>query len=143
MGAKCYRAMRRAEQRHSTLRIAKPPELSGLLPQLGTQFGTTSMKDDGGKRVDFAHVTFQKLHDVCRKAVFAHVNPMTKAKESILPTLRQQIHGGRKGHAERLGLGQRPHNIAKKSDRSAARASSDAGRRTAKRWPCAPVRTEA
>ena len=69
MGGKCYRAMRRAEQRHSTRRIAKPPELSGLLPQLGTQFGTTSMKDDGGK-----------------KAGTAHVNPTTGAKESILPT---------------------------------------------------------
>ena len=28
--------------------------------------------------------------------------------------LRQQIRGGRKGRAERQGLGQRPHNIAKK-----------------------------
>ena len=46
-----------------------------------------------------------------------------------MPTpLRQQIRGGRKGRAERRGLGQRPHNIAKKSDRSATRASSDA-------WP--------
>ena len=140
MGAKCYRAMRRAEQRHSQRRIAKHPELSGLLPQ----FGSISMKDDRGKKALFAHVTFQKLHDLCRKAVFAHVNPMTLAKESILSTpLRQQIRGGRKGRAERLGLGQRPHNIAKKSDRSATWASSDAGRRTAKRWPCAPVRTEA
>ena len=41
--------------------------------------------------------------------------------------LRQQLRGGRKGHTERQGLGQRPHNIAKKSDRSDARASSDAG----------------
>ena len=41
--------------------------------------------------------------------------------------LRQQIRGGRKSHAELLGLGQQPHNIAKKSDRSATRASSDAG----------------
>ena len=41
--------------------------------------------------------------------------------------LRQQIRGGRKGCAERQGLGQQPHNIAKKSDRSANRASSDAG----------------
>ena len=42
--------------------------------------------------------------------------------------LRQQIRGGRKGRAERLVLGQqRPHNIAKKSDRRATRASSDAG----------------
>ena len=41
--------------------------------------------------------------------------------------LRQQIRGGRKGHEERQGLGQQRHNIAKKSDRSAARASSDAG----------------
>ena len=41
--------------------------------------------------------------------------------------LRQQIRGGRKGRAERLGLGQQPHNIAKKSDRSATRASADAG----------------
>ena len=32
MEAKCYRAMRRAEQRHSPRRIAKHPELSGLLP---------------------------------------------------------------------------------------------------------------
>ena len=77
MGAKCYRAMRRAEQRHSPRRIAKHPELSGLLPQFGPQFGTISMKDDGGKKAVFATVTVQKLHDVCRKAVFAHVNPMT------------------------------------------------------------------
>ena len=41
--------------------------------------------------------------------------------------LRQQIRGGRKGRAHRQGLGQRPHKIAKKSDRSAIRASSDAG----------------
>ena len=41
--------------------------------------------------------------------------------------LRQQICGGSKGLAERQGLGQRPHNIAKKSVRKAARASSDAG----------------
>ena len=40
--------------------------------------------------------------------------------------LRQQIRGGRKGRAHRQGLGQQ-HNIAKKSDRSATRASSDAG----------------
>ena len=73
MGAKCYRAMRHAEQRHSPRRIAKPPEMSGLLPQ----FGSISMKDDGGKKALFAHATFQKLHDVYRKAVFAHVNPMT------------------------------------------------------------------
>jgi len=98
----------------------------------------------GGKNPRSAPVTVQKLHDVCRKAVYAHVNQMTYVKESILPTaLRQQIRGGRKGRAERQDLGQRPHNIAKKSDRSAARASSDAGRRTAKRWPCAPMRTEA
>jgi len=60
MGAKCYRAMRRAEQRHSTRQIAKPPELSRLLPQLrpqfGLQFGTISMKDDGGKKAGYAHV---------------------------------------------------------------------------------------
>ena len=47
--------------------------------------------------------------------------------------LRLQIREGRKGRAERLGLGQRPHNIAKKSDRSAARASSDAGPKLAGR----------
>ena len=40
--------------------------------------------------------------------------------------LRQQIRGGRKGRAERQGLGQQ-HNIAKKSDRRITRASSDAG----------------
>ena len=98
----------------------------------------------GAKTHDLPPRPFKKLHDVCSNVVFAHVNPMTYVKESILPTaLRQQIRGGREGRAERLGLGQRPHNIAKKSDRSAARASSDAGRRTAKRWPCAPVRTEA
>ena len=51
-----YRAMRRAEQRHSQRRIAKPPELSELLPQFGTQFGTISMKDDRGKKAEFAHV---------------------------------------------------------------------------------------
>ena len=39
------------------------------MPQFGPQFGTISMKDDVGK-----------------KTVFAHVNPMTKAKESILST---------------------------------------------------------
>ena len=32
MEAKCYRAMRRAGQRHSPRRIAKHPEQSGLLP---------------------------------------------------------------------------------------------------------------
>ena len=32
MEAKCYRAMRRDGQRHSPPRIAKHPELSGLLP---------------------------------------------------------------------------------------------------------------
>ena len=69
--------MRRAEQRHSTLRIAKPPEQSELLPQLEPLFRTISMKDDRGKKALFAHATFQKLHDVCRKAVFAHVNPST------------------------------------------------------------------
>ena len=40
--------------------------------------------------------------------------------------LRPQIRGGRKGRAERQGLGQQ-HNPAKKSARSATRASSDAG----------------
>ena len=40
--------------------------------------------------------------------------------------LRLQIRGGRKGRAERRVLGQQ-HNIAKNSDRSATRASSDAG----------------
>ena len=45
---------------------------------------------------------------------------------SVSGYLRQQIRGGRKSHAERLGLEQQ-HNIAKKSDRSAIRASSDAG----------------
>ena len=50
--------------------------------------------------------------------------------------LRQQIHGGRKGRAHRQGLGQQ-HNIAKKSDRSANRASSDAGPELAGReGPC-------
>ena len=37
--------MRRAEQRHSPRRIAKHPELSGLLPQ----FETTSMKGRRGQ----------------------------------------------------------------------------------------------
>ena len=32
MEAKCYRAMRRDGQRHSPRRIAKHPELSGILP---------------------------------------------------------------------------------------------------------------
>ena len=41
--------------------------------------------------------------------------------------MRQQIRGGRKGRAERLGLGQQRHKIAKNSDRSANRASADAG----------------
>ena len=41
--------------------------------------------------------------------------------------LRQQIRGGRKGRAERQGLGQQRHNIAKKSVRRINRASSDAG----------------
>ena len=40
--------------------------------------------------------------------------------------LRQQIRGGRKGSAHRQGLEQL-HNKEKKSDRSANRASSDAG----------------
>ena len=60
--------MQRAEQRHSPRQIAKPPELSGLLPQFGPQFGTISMKDDGGK-----------------KAGTAHVNPTTGAKTHDLP----------------------------------------------------------
>ena len=34
MEAKCYRAMRRDGQRHGPRRIAKQPELSGLLPLL-------------------------------------------------------------------------------------------------------------
>ena len=69
MGAKCYRAMRRTEQRHSPRRIAKPPELSGLLPQLGPQVRDninegrrgqkgricTRESNDVGKRVDFVH----------------------------------------------------------------------------------------
>ncbi len=38
-----------------------------------------------------------------------------------------EIRGERKGRAHRQGLGQQPHNIAKQSDRSATRASSDAG----------------
>ena len=41
--------------------------------------------------------------------------------------LRQQIRGGHKGRAYRRDLGQRPHNIAKKSDRSATKAPSDTG----------------
>ena len=72
MGAKCYSAMRRAEERHSTRRIAKHPEQSGLLPQLGPQFGlqfgTISMKNDRGK-----------------KAGSAHANPTTWAKTYDLP----------------------------------------------------------
>ena len=55
MGAKYYRAMRRAEQRHSPQRIAKPRELSWLLPQ----FGTISMKGDGGAKGEFLHTRFQ------------------------------------------------------------------------------------
>ena len=99
MGNKCYRAMRRTEQRHSPLLITKPPEMSGLLPQFGPQFGTISMKDHGG-----------------RKTVFAHVNPTTYAKESILPTpLRLQIRGGRKGRAERQGSAQRPNTKKRES----------------------------
>ena len=47
--------------------------------------------------------------------------------------LRQQIRGGRKGSAERQVLGQRPHNIAKKSDQRITRASSDAGPELASR----------
>ena len=50
--------------------------------------------------------------------------------------LHQQIRGGRKGRAHRQGLGQQ-HNTAKKSDRSATRASSDAGPELAGReGPC-------
>ena len=67
MGAECYRAMRHAEQRHSPRRIAKPPELSGLVPQFGTQFGTISMKDDRGKKAEFAHAnqtTWAKTYDL-------------------------------------------------------------------------------
>ena len=56
--------MRRAEQRHSPRRIAKHPELSGLLPQ----FGTTSMKDDGGKNQQFAPVKFNVKGDGGKKA---------------------------------------------------------------------------
>ncbi len=70
MEAKCYRAMRRAEQRDSPRRIAKHPELSGLLPQ----FGTTSMKDDGGRNPRFAPVEFYVKGDGGRRAGFAHVN---------------------------------------------------------------------
>ena len=56
--------MRRAEQRHSPLRIAKHPELSGLLPQ----FGTTSMKDDGGRNPRFAPVKNNEKDDGGKKA---------------------------------------------------------------------------
>ena len=97
--------MRRAEQRHSPRRIAKPRELSWLLPQ----FGTISMNEDGGKR-----------------RVFAHKISVTGARRPDLPPWRQQIREGRKGRAHRQGLAQR-HNIAKKSDRRINRASSDAG----------------
>ena len=83
--------MQRAEQRHSTRRIAKPPELIGLLPQLGPQVRDninegrrgqkgricTRESNDVGKNPQSAPVTFQKLHDVCRNAVFAHVNQTT------------------------------------------------------------------
>ncbi len=37
------------------LRSPLTTELSGLLPQLEPQFGTISMKDDGGKKAVFAH----------------------------------------------------------------------------------------
>ena len=52
--------------------------------------------------------------------------------------LRQQIRKGRKGRAERQGLAHQ-HNTAKKSDRSANRASADAGpelagRKPSRRW---------
>ena len=69
MGAKCYRAMRRTEQRHSTRRIAKPPEAERALATVRAavldninegrrgQKGRicTRESNDGGKRVDFAH----------------------------------------------------------------------------------------
>ena len=69
------------EQRHSPRRIAKHPEQSGLLPQ----FGTTSMKGDGGRRAGFAHVEFNEKNDGGRKAGSAHVNPMTGAKTHDSP----------------------------------------------------------
>ena len=59
--------MQRVEQQHSTRRIAKNPELSGLLPQFGPQFWTISMKDDGGKKAEFAHAnptTWAKTYDL-------------------------------------------------------------------------------
>ena len=64
--------MRRAEQRHSPQRIAKPRELSGLVPQ----FGTISMKDDGGKRRVFAHkisVTGGQEGLICPRGVNKYV----------------------------------------------------------------------
>ena len=67
--------MRRAEQRHSPRRIAKHPELSGLLPQ----FGTTSMKDDGDRNPRSAHVKFNVKGDGGKRAGFAPVNPGASA----------------------------------------------------------------
>ena len=47
----------------------KHPELSGLL----TQFGTTFMKGDGGRRAGSAHVEFNEKNDGGKKAGSAHV----------------------------------------------------------------------
>ena len=70
MKAKCYRAMRLDGQRHGPRRIAKHPELSGLL----SQFGTISMKNDGDKNPRTAPMKFNVKDHGGRKAGSAHVN---------------------------------------------------------------------
>ena len=69
MGAKCYRAMRRAKQRHSTRRIEKHPELSGLLPQLGPQVRDNINE---GRRVQKGRIFTCESNDVCKRVDFVH-----------------------------------------------------------------------
>ena len=54
MEAKCYRAMRHDGQRHSLRRIAKHPELSGLLPlparkMMSSELGLVCLNDLRGR----------------------------------------------------------------------------------------------
>ena len=89
MGAKCYQAMRRTEQRHSTRRIAKPPELSGLLPQFGPQFGTISMRTTGAKRQDL-HTCIQRRR---QKSQFCPPRCGSKYMEDVKAALSVMIWG--------------------------------------------------
>ena len=61
--------MRRSEQRHSTQRIAKQPEQSGLLPQLGPQVRDNINE---GRRVQKGRICTRESIDVGKRVDFAH-----------------------------------------------------------------------